>query len=122
MHSQIWRQHQPKMRDFEYLVAHNPFIPPGHEGLFLQGIYYGLAGDLMIASHGSLRDLYQTSTPVIEAAAETLAARPGVYGARMTGGGFGGCLVALTRPGALEDGWRVHAVDGAHHVKGEDEQ
>jgi hypothetical protein len=48
---QIWRQHQPTMRDFEYLVAHNPFIPPGHEGLFLQGIYYGLAGDLMIASH-----------------------------------------------------------------------
>ena len=48
---------------------------------------------------------------------DALTARPGVYGARMTGGGFGGCVVALTRPGALTQGWRVRAVDGAHHVK-----
>ncbi len=48
---QIWRQHQPRLRNLEYLVRHNPFIPPGHEGIFLQGLYYGLAGDFMIASH-----------------------------------------------------------------------
>jgi galactokinase len=34
----------------------------------------------------------------------------------MTGGGFGGCIVALTEPGALAEGWVVRAVDGAHHV------
>jgi galactokinase len=39
-----------------------------------------------------------------------------VYGARMTGGGFGGCVVAIAEPGALSDGWVVHAVDGAHEV------
>jgi hypothetical protein len=49
--AQIWRQHQPSLKDLEYLVRHNPFIPPGHEGVFLQGLYYGLAGDFMIASH-----------------------------------------------------------------------
>lgn len=48
---QIWRQHQPRLRDLEYLILHNPFIPPGHEGIFLQGLYYGLAGDFMVASH-----------------------------------------------------------------------
>jgi galactokinase len=32
----------------------------------------------------------------------------------MTGGGFGGCIVALTEPGALAEGWKVTAVDGAH--------
>jgi len=80
------------------------------------------AGDLMVASHRSLRDLYQTSTPVMDSAVEGLTARHGVYGARMTGGGFGGCVVALTRPGALTDGWRVRAVDGAHHVRGDDER
>jgi len=74
------------------------------------------AGLLMIASHASLRDLYLTSTPVMDAAVEQLTALPGVYGARMTGGGFGGCVVALTRPGALADGWVVRAVDGAHRV------
>ena len=41
---------------------------------------------------------------------------PGVFGARMTGGGFGGCVVALTEPGALHTGWVVRAVDGAHVV------
>lgn len=71
------------------------------------------AGALMVASHASLRDLYDTSTPVMDAAVERLCAVPGVYGARMTGGGFGGCVVALATPGVLTDGWVVHAVDGA---------
>jgi hypothetical protein len=48
---QIWLQHQPMINDLEYLVLHNPFVPPGHEAFFLNGLYYGLAGDFMIASH-----------------------------------------------------------------------
>jgi len=67
----------------------------------------------MLASHASLRDLYDTSTPQMDAAVAHVASLPGVYGVRMTGGGFGGCIVALTRPGALTDGWKVSAVDGA---------
>ena len=74
------------------------------------------AGRLMVASHNSLRDLYETSLPVMDAAVDTLMATPGVYGARMTGGGFGGCVVAIAEPGALDDGWVVHAVEGAHEV------
>jgi galactokinase len=74
------------------------------------------AGTLMAASHNSLRDLYETSTPVMDAAVERASGQRGVYGARMTGGGFGGCIVALTEPGALTNGWVVHAVDGAHRV------
>lgn len=71
------------------------------------------AGDLMVASHNSLRDLYETSTPAMDAAVDTLVRTPGVYGARMTGGGFGGCVVALAEPGAVTDGWTVRAVNGA---------
>jgi galactokinase len=74
------------------------------------------AGRLMVEGHESLRTLYDTSTPVMDAAVETLCAVPGVYGARMTGGGFGGCVVALTEPGALDEGWVVRAVAGAHLV------
>jgi len=71
------------------------------------------AGALMVRSHHSLRDLYQCSTPAMDAAVEQLCATPGVHGARMTGGGFGGCVVALTEPGALGAGLVVRAVDGA---------
>lgn len=71
------------------------------------------AGVLMVQSHHSLRDLYDTSTPAMDAAVAKLMATPGVYGARMTGGGFGGCVVALTEPAALTTGWVVRAVDGA---------
>jgi galactokinase len=75
------------------------------------------AGELVIASHASLRDLYQISTPVMDAAVERMIRQPGVFGARMTGGGFGGCIVALTEPGATTDGWVVRAVDGAARVE-----
>jgi len=71
------------------------------------------AGTLMVHSHASLRDLYATSTPAMDAAVAQVVATPGVFGARMTGGGFGGCIVALTEPGALLSGWVVQAVAGA---------
>ena len=74
------------------------------------------AGGDMVASHESLRDRYETSTPTMDDAVAAALAVPGVYGARMTGGGFGGCIVALTEPGALTGGWIVRAVDGAHLV------
>ena len=50
---------------------------------------------------------------------EELLALPGVFGARLTGAGFGGCVVALTRPHALDvrrwpdRTWRVRASGGA---------
>jgi galactokinase len=75
------------------------------------------AGVLMAASHVSLRDDYAVSVPEVDTLVEALSARPGVFGARMTGGGFGGSVVALCRPGALADlgerAWVVRAVDGA---------
>ena len=49
----------------------------------------------------------------MDAAVTEAAAQPGVFGARMTGGGFGGCIVILAEPGARVDGWVVRPVDGA---------
>ena len=75
------------------------------------------AGQLMIASHASLRDDFATSTTQMDAAVEHYSQVPGVYGVRMTGGGFGGCIVVLAdadiRDDAAIDGMRVHAADGA---------
>src|SRR6185503_2557962 len=56
------------------------------------------AGQLMIQSHASLRDDYEVSCPELDFLAEQAMKVKGVYGARMPGGGFGGCIVALTQP------------------------
>lgn len=58
-------------------------------------------GELMNASHESLRDLFEVSSPELDAAVDIARRVPGVYGARMTGAGFGGCTVALARPEAV---------------------
>ncbi len=52
-------------------------------------------GALMNASHASMRDLFEVSTPEIDTLVEIQQDVPGCLGARLTGGGFGGCTVAL---------------------------
>jgi galactokinase len=53
------------------------------------------AGNLMRASHASLRSDAQVSTHDLDGLVDALSSRPGVYGARLTGAGFGGSAVAL---------------------------
>ncbi len=77
---------------------------------------YVSAGRLMTGSHDSLRSDFDTSTPAMDAAVDRLVHTSGVFGARMTGGGFGGCVVALCEPGAISTGWRVVPSPGAHRV------
>ena len=63
-------------------------------------------GQLMYASHRSLRDDYEVSCAELDAVvdiAEDLGIQGGVYGCRMTGGGFGGCAVALVKADAVAD-------------------
>jgi galactokinase len=71
------------------------------------------AGQLMTESHASLRDDYAVSTAALDVIVARLVATPGVFGARLTGAGFGGCVVAMSEPGALHEGFTVRAVDGA---------
>lgn len=59
-------------------------------------------GELMAASHRSLRDDFEASIPAVDALVESAAAQPDTLGARLTGGGFGGAVVALVRAGAAE--------------------
>jgi galactokinase len=73
----------------------------------------------MSASHASLSEDFDASSPGLDALVQHLQAIPGVYGARMTGAGFGGCAVVLSEPGAVDlarlttPAWRVHASGGA---------
>jgi galactokinase len=59
-------------------------------------------GELFVASHRSLQRDYEVSCEELDFLVDTAVAIPGVYGSRMTGGGFGGCTVSLVAPEAAE--------------------
>lgn len=56
-------------------------------------------GELFYQSHASMRDDYQVSIPEIDLLVEICSEQPATYGARLTGGGFGGSIVALAKKG-----------------------
>ena len=72
-------------------------------------------GGLLNASHASLRDQYEVSTPAVESAVRRLL-DAGAVGARIMGGGFGGHVLGLLAPGAVapEDAIEVRPGPGAH--------
>ncbi|RRJ99707.1 galactokinase [Opitutaceae bacterium TAV3] len=53
-------------------------------------------GKLLVASHRSSQHLFENSTPELDFLVDTLEKTPGVYGARLSGGGFGGAVMAMT--------------------------
>ncbi len=61
-----------------------------------------LFGELMDASHNSLRDLYEVTGKELDALVDAFRTVDGVIGSRMTGAGFGGCAVALVQNDAVE--------------------
>ncbi|XP_069024636.1 galactokinase isoform X2 [Embiotoca jacksoni] len=59
-------------------------------------------GKLMVESHNSLRDLYEVSCRELDELVSAAAEVEGVFGSRMTGGGFGGCTVTLLQAHAID--------------------
>lgn len=81
------------------------------------------AGVLMNDSHHSLRADFESSVPAVDQLCRDLSRRPGVYGARITGAGWGGCVVALMAPGAVSPSefhaaWLVRPSAGASVASG----
>ena len=73
---------------------------------------YAAFGRLMYGSHKSLRDDYEVSCEELDAVVDLASRQTGVYGARMTGGGFGGCAIVLAEArradaiaAAIQDGF-----------------
>jgi galactokinase len=84
------------------------------------------AGALMTASHASLADDFDCSTPAIDELCRRLRSTSGVHGVRITGGGWGGCVVALCDPGAadadaFQAAWFVRPSAGAYITDGRDD-
>lgn len=91
---------EPLSRRARHVVTENARVLAAVDAI-AQGDVAGL-GALFLASHASMRDDYQVSIPAIDTLVALAAARPEVHGARLTGGGFGGSIVALAWPGTGE--------------------
>ncbi len=68
-------------------------------------------GRLLAEGHASCRDLFQNTTPELDLLAEMAAALPGCLGAKMTGGGWGGCTINLVYADAADEFCRTLAAD-----------
>jgi galactokinase len=77
----------------------------------------GEFGELMNASHRSLRDDYQVSIAQLDRLVELLQSHPAIYGARLTGAGFGGACVALCQPGEAQNAG-LEVIDKYNNVGG----
>jgi galactokinase len=69
------------------------------------------AGQVMLDSHASLRDLYEVSCPELDLLVALSMEQKGCYGARLTGAGFGGCAIALVDADCVEPFARIVARD-----------
>jgi galactokinase len=120
--------HEPRAR---HVVAENARVLEAAAALPDGDL--SVLGPLLLASHASLRDDYGVSTPELDLLVELLVAA-GAAGARLTGAGFGGCVVALVQrnhaddvtakataryraaTGLAADAFVARAVDGAHRL------
>ncbi|MGE5655257.1 MAG: galactokinase [Actinomycetota bacterium] len=85
---------EPLRRRARHVVTENNRVL-----LAVAGVPPGRFGELMNQSHASLRDDYEVSVPPLDRLVTLLQETPGVFGARLTGAGFGGACVALAAMG-----------------------
>jgi galactokinase len=89
----VARLEEPLSRRVRHVLTENARVRG--TAAALQSGDLATAGRLFLESHASLRDDYEVSTPEVDALVELTVRVQGVYGARLTGGGFGGSVVAL---------------------------
>ncbi|HEY8158841.1 MAG TPA: hypothetical protein VIF10_09075 [Methylobacter sp.] len=100
---------EPLNRRARHVVSENQLVLNA-----LSGVSADEFGALMNASHESLRDDFEVSVPALDCLVELLQDHSDIYGARLTGAGFGGAYVALARAGrGAEVGKEILAAYGA---------
>ena len=87
------------LRRARHVVTENQRVLAATEAL--KTANWSTLGELLFESHHSLRDDYEVSCEELDVLVELAQAQDDVFGARMTGGGFGGCIVALVDREAL---------------------
>jgi len=103
----------PVARRVEHVVAENERVQQARDALSDGDV--AAVGDLMAASHESLRDNYEVSCDELDAVVEIAAEHPAVFGSRMTGAGFGGCVLSLVDPAGVDDA--VDAIESGYRER-----
>ncbi|MDQ3287437.1 MAG: galactokinase [Pseudomonadota bacterium] len=88
---------EPLRRRARHVITENARVLRASKGVDASAF-----GELMNASHQSLRDDFEVSVPPLDLLVQLLQQHPAVHGARLTGAGFGGACVALCRAGQAE--------------------
>ena len=91
---------EASFRRCRHIISDNGRVREAREAMFAGDP--AVLGRLMLAGHASERDDFECSTVEIDFLVETAAALPGCFGARLTGGGFGGCTVNLVERAQAE--------------------
>lgn len=94
--SAVDRLAEPYRRRARHVVTENERVRRA-----VAGVTAADFGALMNASHQSLRDDFEVSVPALDRLVDLLQQQPAVYGARLTGAGFGGACVALCERGSV---------------------
>lgn len=89
---------EPLDRRARHIITENARVLEAANGVSVERF-----GELMNDSHASLRDDYEVSVPALDTLVLLLQEHPNVYGARLTGAGFGGACVALAHPGTANE-------------------
>jgi galactokinase len=128
-------QSKPKLTEREYqcafhIVGENHRVVFGERALREGDVYQ--FGQFLLQSHASSRDYFKNSTPELDTLVDIAKKLKGCYGARLTGGGFGGATINLVQYDAVEEfklrlaeeyyartkirtePWLAQIVDGAH--------
>jgi galactokinase len=101
-------------RRARHVTTENERVDALASALAKDQLAYG--GELLVASHASMRDDFDVTTPALDQLVGTVRGVPGVYGARVTGAGFGGCVIVLCKPKTRINGpvvWRGRPAAGA---------
>src|SRR5262249_48069423 len=104
---------EPLVRRARHVLTENRRVLDAVEALRANDL--ARMGSLMRASHRSLAEDFEVSTPEIDLLVSLADERPGVYGARITGGGFGGSVVFVAARGAARQA--AHAVVSAYRER-----
>jgi galactokinase len=91
---------RPQLERARHVITENERVQQAAK--LLENRQFESIGPLLVASHRSLQHDYQVSCAQLDLLVDTAIEQPGVLGARMTGGGFGGSIVCLVRTSAVE--------------------
>jgi galactokinase len=103
---ELLAQHQDDLSEVVYRRARHVVTENARVLQVARDLYAGRidhVGELLLEGHQSLRDDYEVSIPELDTLVGAAAEVEGCYGARLTGAGFGGCIIALADEGAVGD-------------------